>query len=790
MAETDKSNTEQMESPAGDRRPAASGDEQSGFDASAFLNEAGSPWYKRAPIVPLLLGFNTLLVCFLAAVLIYALTGDTRAPERAHAHHTAETPVVSRPDGAEDGSGVEPPRVAAQAWQKAEAAFREEDYTTALGYYRHLLDATDDKPVDPFVTDYLRMRSGRCLIQLGSVDQARSVLERAARSGSPIVRAVANYYLAEVELRAGRHSPARRRAYAAIASLGAMEMPQSLERDCDYLIARTLTETTMTFLNADEPIPWPGRQPSDPFAGLDDAELRRLLHDGSERLSDAVLGPRVEAASRTSAGRFWSVGCWEATLEEVLYRFASAAGTDLRWATAAPPVRQRGVTLAFRSESEHRIFEVACGVAGLVARFARGEVLVHDPDAISSLSEKSDLFQAEAVSAWRRFFLRAPDDRGVPAGHFALGRLYEGADEVTDAMREYRLLASRFPRNELAPRSLMRKARIQISLRDYAGARADLVDLLDLYPDYPAVDNVYLYLGRSALETGLWDEAIRTFRKLYYMNLSKASRLEACRGVARAHFEQGNYTEAVEWYERYFRASDDPTGEPAARAFLNWGMCEFAMGNLDKAAAAMKLSLGAEGPRDMRIRASLTLAEVEFERQNFLAALGLVNDISGERLNEQQTFTRLRLRTMVLREMGAPFRARRMLTREVSEVSDEHLRALLAVEAAECLVAEDNRAEARAMLSDALGNMRPSPESHEAALLLARLSLEDGRYRQAAEVAETLLETSCPAHIRRQAEEILGMARAYLRDYEGAAEALSGGGVSADVAEADREATQ
>ncbi|MGC9453831.1 MAG: tetratricopeptide repeat protein [Phycisphaerae bacterium] len=790
--ESDAASGRTAEPPAGEQAPPAPAAEQTappsnqpsetaaqppdasvGFDTSAFLEEHETPWHKRVPLVPLLLGFNTLVVCFLLAVIVFVVTGGPKTPHEASAYTSDESAVVSRPERDGDESPIEPPRVEPQAWQKAERAFRNQDFSEALGYYGHLLDAAQGRPVDAFVVDYLRLRSGDCLIRLGRSDEGRELLERVSSSGSPIVRAVSNYLLAELELRTERYPAARRRAYTAIAALGALERDMPLERDCDYLIARALTESAMRFFNPDEPIPWSGYNASDPFTGLDDSALRRLLHDGAERMAESVLGPEVSPARRTDAARFWSVSCWQATLEEVLYRFASACEMDVHWASAAPPVRQRGISLAFREVGEHRLFEVACGMAGLVARFNRDEVEIYDADAISSLSDKRELLKAEAVSVWRRFFLRASDDHRLPVGHFALGRLYECAGETADSMREYRLTAGRFPRHELAPRALLRKAQIQISLRDYTGARNDLLDLLDLYPDYPAVADVYLYLGRSALKTGLWDEAIRTFRKLYYLELSKASRLEACRGVARSFFEKGNYSESRNWYERYFQQLDDQSGEAPAEAFHTWGRCESALGNLDRAAAAYRLALGAGGPSELRARASLDLADVELQRQNFVGALGLLNELDPTLLDEQQNYDRLRLQARALREMGLPLRARRMLSRHMPEVSDAHQRAMLAVETAKCLVDEEKGDEARDVLVGALGEMTPCAESYEAALYLANLCLQDERYRQAAEVAETLVNSSAGEHIRRQAQELLGMARACQRDYGAAAEAFS-----------------
>ncbi|MFP3936899.1 MAG: tetratricopeptide repeat protein [Phycisphaerae bacterium] len=781
-------------SAAGDQSSASSEESDAtggSFDASTFLQEHETPLHKRIPLVPLLLGFNTLVVCFLLAVIVFVVTGGSGSPDEASAYPSDESAAVNRPHRDEGESSIEPPNVEPQAWLKAERAFANQDFTKALGYYRHLLEAADGRPVDAFVVDYLRLRSGDCLVRLGRSDEGRELLERVSSSGSPIVRAVSNYLLAELELRTERYPAARRRAYTAVAALGAIEREIPLQRDCDYLVARCLTESAMRFYNPDESIPWPGHNASDPFTGLDDSELRSLLHDGAERMAESVLGPEVSPARRTDAARLWSVSCWQATLEEVLYRFASACDMNVHWASAAPPVRRRGVSLAFREVGEHRLFEVACGMAGLVARFQRDEVEVHDPDAVSSLSNKRELLKAEAVSMWRRFFLRASDDRRLPVGHFALGRLYELAGETSDAMREYRLTAGRFPRHELAPRALLRKARMQISLRDYAGARADLMDLLDMYPDYPAVDSVYLYLGRSALNTGLWDEAIRTFRKLYYLELTKASRLEACRGVARSYFEKGNYSDARKWYERYFQQSDDPSGEEPAEAFHTWGRCEEALGNVDKAAAAYKLSLGAGGPTGLRTRASLDLAQSELQRQNFLAALAILNDLDAGSLDDEQNYTRLRLQARALREMGLPLRARRMLSRHMPEVSDSHHRGMLTVELAKCLVDEDKCGEARDVLANSLGEMRPGPESHEAALYLGRLCLEDKRYRQAAEVARTLLDSSATGHIRRQVQELLGMARAYERDYEGAAEAFSADadGFSGDMPDGGREPT-
>lgn len=737
----------------------------------------GASPLSRLPIVQIALLVNTVVVALVVVILFRVFGGAPQGASALPQPPAAEELPAPAVAVAPAPAPADPPPASPQepvSWREAEEAFRSGAYQAALHGYRQLGELSRAKPVDELLCDLFQVRIGQCLKHLGEAGEARKIFLDVSQSRSPIVRAAGSYQLALYDLADGQYLLARMRSYQAAAALASMDKRSPLEADCDFLIGQSLTEKALSFYNTDAVVTWRDRRHTDPFLALTEPALRKRLADGADRDAGAVLGPSVQRAVGAQPGARWRVACSQAPLEELLHRFADEAGLDVKWVDVAGQVRRRAVTLSFAAVSEQRLGEVACGMAGLLARFTGDQILIHNPQSVTSISAQKELLTGEAVSTWRRLFLRYPQDGRIPQGHFALACLHECLGATLEALREHQLVAHRFRRSSPVPQALLRSSKLRIQIRDYAGARSDLLDLLDRYPHSESYDQIYLYLGRATREEGLLDEAIRVFRRLYYLNLSLPSQMGACFGAARCFYAKGDYKETSKWLTRYVGLAKDNAGPELAEAHLLLGRCAAKLGNLTEATASFGRVLSSGPTRAQRVDAILETARAEVGKNRFVAAVDVLGGIDTDDLTPGQTYEYLLAFADIYRSIGLPEQALSVLRRGIEAVGDPQSRAALVVEMASCHDEMGQTKAAYKLLTEVLPRLKPSAVARRAACDLAEVCLKLNKTAQAVTIVRQLLKSSCPPPVRQRALEILGAAYVLGQDYKRAALAYSG----------------
>jgi tetratricopeptide (TPR) repeat protein len=685
-----------------------------------------------------------------------------------------QRPRVDEPPVPRAKTGKAAPAEKGLSWARAEEAFHNGDYVTALGLYADLRKLAETTPSNRLVRDFFVLRAATCQENLGRLGEAQELFLEITESGSPILRAVAGYHAALNHLALNEPLPARARAYQALAALGAVEKPTSLDAACDFLVAHAMTQKALSLCTGATAIPRHLPAVEDPLAGLDEAALRRLLALGAAELGQATLGPQVQPAPADHGIRRWLVACIQAPVEEVCARISAETGLNVRWENVDKGARNRPVTLYLPALAEQRAVEVACGSVGLLARFTGEEAIVYDPQNFRSTAEQRDLQGREAISTWRRFFMRYPEDSRAAEAHFAVATLYGQTGDALNGMAEYRLVAQKYPQESLAALARLHCARLQISLRDYAGARDELLDLLNRYPNCPAIDEVYLRLAHATMETGNLDEAAATFRKLYYLDLSEASRLGSALGCGEAMYRKGKYEDAVQWLTRYLAESKSPPTDDVAQACFLLAKSEAGLGHMPQTASALQRALAAKPGRPHRLEMLTDLARAHFQLGQYVAALSALDRTLQEDPPPAQSDEIALLRAEVLRAMGLPERATAVLSHRVVGASSPTMQARMNRELARCYLETGDAAQARKLLADALPKMAPGPLAHETAVDLAAACVQSNVPLQAVAVCRELLKAPCAEPVRKRAMEVLGSAYAQQGDYERAALALSG----------------
>jgi tetratricopeptide (TPR) repeat protein len=747
---------------------------------------------RRMGVVPILLGANALLVT--AGLVVLAIYRPW-LPRGAQAQEQDQTVVMTLvdddPDAEPVGDDPQATTTAAAAavetlppaprpqldepvsWARAEEAFSAGKYDQARAQYQALLTLAGDSAANAPIRDLMNLRIGQCLIAEGQVQAGRSHLAAAGESESLLVRGWALYRRAVDEMGAGQYLRARQRAYEALASLAGIEEASALELDCELLAVQALSRAVFHLHHEAPAMDWPALGARDPFAGLDQEKVLSLV---SRRIAatESVLGPRVQKLHGPQAGLL-KVSARLATAEELLGRFASASDLKLRWEGVGTNVRKRLLTIELSGLTEGRLAEMACGMVGLMAYYDGESIVVRDPQSYEDQAQRQRLLAKEAISGWRRLLLRAPQDSRMAVGHFALAAMTECTGDLSGAVREYHLAAERFETSDVAPRALLQAARVRVKLKDFGGARDDLLLLLDRYPGEGPAEEIYLSLGRAAAVEGLLSQAADSFRKVYFLNLSRDSRLEACLELGRCLAQLGKSEEASMWLTRYLGLAPNASGHALVEVYALLADSERAQGRTAQAVEAYQQALANRPAAARQHQLLLALAEVQLERGRHVAALAALSQADLNSLSGDPLSRHLLLSAQVYKAMGLNERAGGLLRKYAPKIDDPQVRARLGVEMAECYAARGDVAAATALLGEMIPKLEAGPQTRLATLRLAELAFEQGKSDVCVRLCDNLLAMeSLEEATATRTRELL--ARAYMaqKDFEKAAVALAG----------------
>ncbi|MHC4487665.1 MAG: tetratricopeptide repeat protein [Planctomycetota bacterium] len=705
---------------------------------------------------------------------------------------------------------AEPSPTQPRSLKAAQDFYLQKDYDKAYNIYNRLRQSLPAGTQEELPKDFLQLRMALCLKNTGDSDRASDSFRTLLRSRSPVVRLVASYQLSLFEMENEQYLKARARAYQTIALIGVVDpglgtdefapvrdpgagdkhWALSLRRDCHFLVAESMTRNVLSLCDADTDLPgklWGNYAELDPFTGLNEAQLRDLLNSGSEQLSKGLLGPRIRKLERQGASHRWSVVCHGASIEELLIRFAANADLDISWVySEVPPIeetrdaiRKRPVSLSLPVTTAQQFVTMAAGHVGLLAHLdAEGLVNISDPADYSSLSEHISLLIREAISVWQKFLLTFHSDRRVPNAHFALGLLQTQEGRVSESIAEYKLVANRFSHTSLAPFALLNSSKQKADLHDYAGAREDLIQLVEQYPDVEFYGRACLNLADATMKVGLFHEAERLYRKVYYLGLSLESRAASALGAGRCCYEEKDYETAAKWLTQYIKlVGDGPSRDYLYSAYLLLGKTNLALGKPQQARDAFQSALGGlagQLTREEILETISAFVEAQIQLEDFVGALVLLENTRSWQFSKAESIEILLLKSRVLRSMGLVDKAILAVGDMAEYLPDSQLKVRMFFELANCFIAKGDLESAREKLTGILIMVEPGLLAYEIALKLAEVCLRLDQNSQAISICLQLLDSDPSAPVSQKALEILATAYNRQKNYDRAALALLG----------------
>lgn len=666
--------------------------------------------------------------------------------------------------------------------RSAEELYRARDYFKACYVFGRLREnLMKNNPADACLDDYLTLKMALCLQKTQEQELLTALFMQAVESRSPVVRALAYYYLCFLQMHNRQYLEARKSAYRALALVSAFDetMPATVESDCYFAAAEALLRYVLKLGGETEMLPGPLWSDTIPIAEvpLEDADmLKAFLMRGFEEINEGAVGPKIVYRSQADTGASWTAVCLKSPLEEVLWKYSSAAGLNLQWAASDAALRRRPVTLYLPATAGTYLAEVAVGSTGLMWRYDGESAFLCDPETYTDFEEHKSVLLAETVAVWQRFLLRYRGEHRAPNAHYALGVLYAMQEQPATALGEFKLVSSQYPHHPLAPYALAYSGRLRTRLGDFEGARTDLNDLVIQYPESRIADEAWLYLAEMSAEKGMCEESLRLFEKVYRMNFTPLVRCRAAYGLGQCAFETGDYDQAQRWLNEAIDLMVQEDDRRVGAALYLLGRICMKQKNYDMASKTLRAALARHLTPDEAFKVTMELVEVKAAQHRYVEALEILDDLSESRLSQKQVCDVMLLRSRIFREIDLTESAISQLRRKREFIADAGQRARLQVELARCYLQTEDFSAAEKELTDALYDLEGREEMEEAMFLLAETAYRRGRPVMAEELCRQILvmEEIRPA-IRRQVFVLLG--RLYEEQKRFSQAALAYGGI-------------
>jgi len=769
-----------------------------GFASDTDTLSAPRKSYKTASKLQKML---VVAIAVVAAMLVYPLlksktTTPVPSPEAtspAEPIPEIETAVSTQPTSSETPwlqaePSPEIQQARALSVNIAEKLYKQKQYTAALDTYKQLLQNTAD-PHQQALHDFIKLRLALCSSKTASVDQTAPLFRLLTQSRCPLVALLANYQLSLIELQQRQFLNAQTKAYQALCLVSAADFnrdfAQSLLVNCHFIVAQSLTSKVLALSNADQDLPrsmWPLHLLPDAFTDLTQATLLPILNTGFEKIDKAAFIPQIRAFQQGGDLLRWSAICLRAPIEEVLARFTADIDLHLQWAPAAPDdtteqtdsARQRPVTLYMTDTTSQQAIAAAAGAAGLMIQLEDKDLTVFDPANYTSLNQQIALLSRQALASWQRFVLTFYNDKRIGTAHFALALLHTQRNEIPQAIAEYKLVANRFSKSPMAPAALLESSKLKADLHDYLGAREDLKQLVEQYPDCELADDACLYLADATQKASLYSQAAKAYGKVYNLGFSSASRTAAALGAGQCFFDERNYRQAVKWLDRYFQLADDHEGTDTFAAYSMLGQAHLALGNLQNACQALRNALNAKVVRDQYAETVCALARANIEQDNFIEALEDLDSANTQQLSLPELMKILLLKSVVFRKMGLVNKAVTILSDRAEYLDDPRLKTEVFLELARCYAADGRLEDAADTLTEILLFAQRQDVVQTVALELAGVYFQLGRNYEVISICRRTLHSQPSEQLKQQALELMAKAHNSENNYEHAALALLG----------------
>jgi tetratricopeptide (TPR) repeat protein len=667
----------------------------------------------------------------------------------------------------------------------AQTYYLNEDYEQALLVYENLLQNLSENPKEDLMRDSLQLQTALCSMKTDDYIHADQTLRKLFNSKSPAVRVLANYHSCLREIEKKQYLDARTMAYRAISLIDAVDFDKnwsmSLKRNCYFLAGETVTKKILSLCDTDKDIPeslWADFGKFDePFTNLNEAQLRHFLNSGTTQLNQTILSPTIQQLDQHQSQSQYRIICNGAPTEELLTRFAANSGMDIHWQLASNEIGIRKRQLyVYLFPATVQQFATIAGSAGLLAKINEENVVsISNPATYSYASEHIAQLSEEANSIWRKYLLWFPKDRRIANAHFALGLLHASNNRLNESIAEYKLITNHFSTSSLASYALLNSSDIKNTMHDYTGARMDLKQLVEQYPDTEISETAYMNLANNYAMANLNPEAIKFYRKAYYISTTPKMRSAAALEIGKCSCGMEDYESSKKWMERYFEIARDNKTKNVYEAYFILGKTYMAVNDEDAASEAFQYAIQG-GPSQLGKKEYIdtisSIVETYIQQEHFVKAMDMLENIHTAVLTPAESTRILLLKSRTFRAIGLIDKAIALIGPRINYTEDTVLKTQLSVELSKCYIEKGSLELAQKKLADVVTLAESGPVTHEITYKLADVYMQMGRSKQALSVCSKLLALNPSDRIRQKTLDLMAIGYNNQKDYNKAALAL------------------
>jgi TolA-binding protein len=262
---------------------------------------------------------------------------------------------------------------------------------------------------------------------------------------------------------------------------------------------------------------------------------------------------------------------------------------------------------------------------------------------------------------------------------------------------------------------------------------------------------------------------------VYNFDLDTESQSEAAYGLGRCFYENKQFEKAVKWLTHAINSTDNAQDHRLQPAYFMLGKANVELKDFKNASLAFRNALENSPQKKEYIEVTLELVRSEFEQQNFVVALNILESIPVSQLSQEHVCRVLLAKTRILRALDLNDTAISLLRRRIEFIADSQIRARLNFELAKCFAATNDLRIARRKLTDALVDLPPGLLAQQANLLLADISMKLGQNKRARDLCLQLLKSgNIDDQVQRNALNLLGRIYTGLNEHNNAAMAYAG----------------
>jgi len=188
----------------------------------------------------------------------------------------------------------------------------------------------------------------------------------------------------------------------------------------------------------------------------------------------------------------------------------------------------------------------------------------------------------DAIARYSSFVSEHPQSEYVTAAYFDMGAIYAKQKDYDNARQKYQLALENTDKPELKAQIWNEIGRVYFDQEDYENSITAYKTLIDEYPNSPYMQEAKLGIADSLFRLNRWEESVQAYDRIIQEHPEdEMGIIPYCTyQIGEAYYQNQQYTEALEWYQKALDNYPDDPVAPHALYGAIWSLSE--LGRLDE----------------------------------------------------------------------------------------------------------------------------------------------------------------------------------------------------------------